>query len=298
MAFTRKSIPSSARLLGFAAAMEHCNFTRAAQTLCVTQAAVSRQIRELETELGVCLFERHARDVKPTPAAVRLAAAVLPGLEAIGEAVESIRRLEADQNQLIIYTDHSIANCFVLPKVTSFETEYPRCKVLIVSTNAALASYEEHFDLAVQYGFPPGKTFSSRQIAHERIFPVASPETAEQLPSPLSLEALADAPLIEFAQTSQRWISWADFFAHFGVDVRKSPRVRFDSYLGAIDAALSSQGILLGWQMPIDEHVRKKLLVRLGEWELEEPGGLRVHRRRNSGASPMVDRMERWLIRP
>lgn len=296
MSLLRKSIPSSARLVGFAAAMEHRNFTHAASALGMTQAAISRQIRELEDEIGVRLFERKARDVVPTNAALRLADAVLPALQAIGGAVEDVRLDAKQQNLLTIYTDHSLANSFVLPKASAFEARHPSVKVLILSSNAAVEGTVEKYDLVVQHGFPTNKAFTSQQIASETIFPVGAPEIAAQLPSQVSLEDLADAPLLEFSQPGKKWVDWRRFFSRFGLNVSVTPRARFDSYLGAVDAALSGQGLLLGWEIPILNHLEREVLVRVGAWDLQENGGLRVYRRKNHQGSTMVDKLEEWLL--
>ena len=295
MAATRNSIPSSARLVGFAAAIKHRSFTRAAEALGMTQAAISRQILELEEELDVRLFERTSRAVVPTTTALQLADAVLPSLEAIGAAVDEIRAAKRQQKLLTVYTDHSIASSYLLPKITAFETEHPKVRVRVLSSNVPPETSDERFDLAVQHGYPSGSMFESSQIAPETIYPVVSSMIIDKLPEKFSLETLATFPLLEFTQPSKRWIDWSGFFAQFGLNIRIIPRAQFDSYPVALNAALSGQGFLLGWDIPVADHLKQGTLIRIGEWSVEEPGGLRVYRQTNHKASSLLDKLESWL---
>lgn len=292
---SRRTIPSTARLVGFAAAMQYRSFTRAAAALGMTQAAISRQIKELEDELGTSLFVRSARDVIPTPAAVLLGEAIVPALERIGSAVADVRQ-EADTTQSVtVFTDHSLASSFILPKVIAFEARHPSVKVRILSSNAAIETVAEPYDLAVQHGYPPGKGFDSLALASETIFPVAAPHLVARLSQEPTLQEIARLPLLDFRQPSHRWIDWTRFFSQFGLQIDVAPRAQFDSYIGAIDAALAGQGAVLGWGVAVGPHIDRGSLVQIGDWTVDEPGGLRVYFRANRERKGLAARLAEWL---
>ena len=90
MASLRNHIPAMGQLVAFEASARLGNFTHAAAELCVSQAAVSRQVRELEARLGVQLFTRHRYDVCLTDAGRQFEAAVRPSLWRLADAVQDV----------------------------------------------------------------------------------------------------------------------------------------------------------------------------------------------------------------
>jgi len=86
-----RRLPSLTALRTFEAAARHAHFGRAAAELCVTDSAVSHQIRQLEEQLGTALFQREGRQVRPTPQARRLLHSLQQAFELIGEACDELR---------------------------------------------------------------------------------------------------------------------------------------------------------------------------------------------------------------
>lgn len=274
MPLTRRNIPSTARLLGFAAVCEYRSFTAAATALNQTQAAISRQIRELEVELGVRLFDRHASGASLTRDGEILAGS-LDGLERIALAVEEIQRRKVGHD-ITILTDHSLVSSFVLPRITAFETENPSVRINVISSGRPAASAGIDYDIAISYGSPGGDGVT-KLIARDEIFPVAAPSLLHGTTKPNRLQDLARLPLLELDQQREDRMSWKSYFQAHGFEADVRPRAVFDSYAGVLEAAQAGHGVALGWRLTVVPQIDRASLVRIGDWRLASPFTLNAY---------------------
>src|SRR6476661_224329 len=132
------SLPSLPALRVFEAAARHESFTRAADELSVTQAAVSHQVRALEEQLRLRLFERSTRRLDLTPAGRRLLPRLSHAFRLIEAAVEELRRGE---RVLTVTTVHSFGAVWLAPRLGRFMERHPRLEVQ-VRYSTALADFE------------------------------------------------------------------------------------------------------------------------------------------------------------
>ncbi|SLN16398.1 Glycine cleavage system transcriptional activator [Roseovarius albus] len=289
----RRLLPSTSRLVAFAAVAETGSITAAAEALNLTQAAISRQLRELEDFIGQPLATRTPKGVVLTRAGQRLIADLPAALDQICSAVAETIEIGKTPN-VTVFCDHSLTTSWLNRKVLDFEREYPEINIQVLSSNRSPETFVGQFDIAVLYGRPEGTAYDSKLIAPDRVFPVAAPTVIAQLPKNPSLLTLQDFPLIDFAQKRRDWLHWADFLKTHGIDNPPNPKLTFDSYAIAIEAARLGQGILLGWQLVLDQHLQDGSLQPVGPWEMSSPGGLRVQfPTRNLSAQ--TERFITWL---
>ncbi|AZO77122.1 MULTISPECIES: transcriptional regulator GcvA [unclassified Bosea (in: a-proteobacteria)] len=203
-------LPPLAAVRVFEAAARHQNFTRAAEELGMTQAAVSYQIRLLEDRVGAALFVRQPRQVVLTAIGQRLAGPVGKALTDIGTVFRDI--CEANQTVLTISSLQTMAITWLSPRLAQFQIENPQFAVRVRTSQHLVDFATEAVDLAVRYG--PG---SWPGVAAEKLFachyaPLCSPELRERL----QLREAADllrAPLLSPDETP-----WKVWFADLGLD--------------------------------------------------------------------------------
>lgn len=272
----RRLLPSTSRLIAFCAVAETGSITAAANALGLTQAAVSRQFRELEDSMDQTLADRTPKGVVLTPAGRRLLADLPAALDQICKAVEAASQ-EGKTPCVSVFCDHSLTTSWLNRRVLAFERAHPGINVEVLSSNRPPEAFAGQFDVAVLHGRPETNGLDSWLIAPDRVFPVAAPALLRELPPTPSLNSLLDLPLLDLAETRRDWLHWPDFLRAFGVEDPPKPKTTFDSYAIAIEAARLGQGLLLGWELVVEQHLADDTLRPLGSWEMDSPGGLRVH---------------------
>jgi LysR family transcriptional regulator, glycine cleavage system transcriptional activator len=228
-----KALPSLNGLRAFEAAARHLNFTRAAEELNVTQAAVSHQIKGLEERLAQPLFRRLNRKLLLTDAGQTLLA---PMSQALSIMADAVAHLEDDTGPgvLTISTLDSIAANWLVPRLGQFRTAHPDIEVRI-----AIADDLEDFtsggvDLALRYGRGDYPGLHVSPMMTEELFPVCSPAMLEGGP-PLNAPADLRHYTLFHDDMSEGWPEWfaaagisaegfthAPIFPHFHLVVRST----------------------------------------------------------------------------
>ena len=260
----QSKLPPFATLLPFDAAFRHGNFTRAAEELNYSQASISRRIGELETNLGVSLFERGRHDVTPTAEAETLAASIRLALGELASAAETIRRGALQAEAFTVFSDISLATTLIAPIVGDFQRNHPELDIRVLSSFEPITTTREEFDVAVQYGRNETTPFLVEPIADDLVFPVCSPDLAVRLPSNPSARDLLDLPLLHVDYDEPAWSDWWRFLAHLGVDTAGAlGGLTFTSYVVCLDVAQRGEGLALGWARTVQPRIDAGALVRV-----------------------------------
>ena len=176
----RNRLPPLTSLAAFDAVCRLSSFTKAASELCLTQAAISRQIIALERHLDIALFERRAHDVALTAEGKWFAEAVNPAINAIGDATTKIKSNQT--NRLIIFSEPCIANYWVTPRISKYQAQFPHTTITLLTSNLPIDEATEVFDIGLQYGSVNKKSFAQQAKWSDEIIVVASPEIHSKLP--------------------------------------------------------------------------------------------------------------------
>ncbi|MFP1921928.1 LysR substrate-binding domain-containing protein [Lonsdalea quercina] len=247
--------PSLDVLRTFAVVSQHLNFTHAAQALCLTQGAVSRQILGLERQLGYPLFKRHARGLILTPQGERLLTPVRQALATIDEALV---RAAARPGTLRIKCP-TCAMRWVLPRVIRLQNDMPDVHIELTSSISHGLDFDhEHFDAAVVFGRPSARGLTLHPLFDEVLTPVCAPSL---LPAgrAMTLEDLSQHTLLHPTRDRRDWLLWLRAAGRDALPSRKAQH--FDTLDLAMSAAQQGFGIAIGDLCLLEDDVRTQRIV-------------------------------------
>ncbi len=262
MVSLRAKLPPPNALVTFEAAARHRNFTRAADELGVTQAAVSRQIRSLEDHLGVAVFRRAPKGLQLTRDGRRLYQAVTMGLEHIAATAADIRRVRGDA-EVTVSTSVTFASYWLMSRIAKFRAAYPDIELRLVASAPVANMAVAGIDLAVRYGDGRWPGVEATHLLDNEVFPVCTPGYLEGRPPLAEPADLLGETLLNLVEYDRNWVTWEAWLREFGVEGRPARRgPQFDNYLILIQAALGGQGIALGGGRLADDFLASGALVR------------------------------------
>ncbi|AXM94576.1 LysR substrate-binding domain-containing protein [Pseudomonas plecoglossicida] len=259
----RRIIPSMTALLEFETVARHCSFTLAAQELGVTQAAVSKQVRQLEENIGAQLFQRLHRSIRLTSEGQALFAVVSDSLQKIASVFDRLSE-GGEEQELVLSTTATFSQLRVMPRLGKLRAALPHVR-LRMATQMFTGDLRNHdVDLLVRYGNGRWEDGSALKLFEEAIFPVCSPQWLERHAPVDSLEALYRTDLLDADATSEGWMTWPTWFRELG---ENPPKLRYSLrshlYTDTIQAALQGHGVALGWGRMLDHLLASGELVRL-----------------------------------
>ncbi|MBO1326088.1 LysR family transcriptional regulator [Acetobacter sp. TBRC 12305] len=270
---TRRSrrLPSLNGLRVFDVVARHPNFRLAAEELGVTQGAVAQQIRALEAELGIRLFERHPRTLALTEAAQGYAISIRRAFELIGAATE---RLQPAPAAVTISVTPTFAAKWLIPRLPDFTAHYPDMTLRIHASEKLAGFGADGVDIAVRQASPPfAAGLDARLLFAQRIVAVASPMLIEKLGRPHCVEDLAAYALLDDAHHF-----WPRFLEKTfpGKSILSPRRIVFNQTSFAIDAAIGGQGVALANPFLVADSLADGRLQSLFDTVLQVEGGFYV----------------------
>lgn len=235
MAFRLPSLPA---LRVFEAAARHLSFTKAAQELNVTQAAVSHQVRALEEQLGLALFRRTTRRLALTREGQRLQPAASEAFEILRRALADIGRGE---QVLSITTTPSFGARWLAPRLGRFAERHPEIELSIRHTQTVLDLSREGLDLAIRWGKGRWPGVESEMIGPAMRIVVGAPDYIRRLGLKKPAD-IAKATLLH-DETREDWTEW---LLVAGLDTALARKgITLDDDNALQQAALSAQGLAL-----------------------------------------------------
>lgn len=230
-----RTVLSSLNLLrAFEAAARLGSFKAAADELCVTPSAISQQVKALEAQLGVALFERLPRALVLTEAGRRYAGEIRPHLAALDDASRRLRESRAP-SVLRVTLMPPLARRVVLPRLADFQAAHPAVDLRLDTGLRTLDLQQRQVDLAVRYGTPPWPGCVHRKLADLYAQPICPPAVAAAYDLAAHPERLPEAPLVHMTERPE---TWPQFFALRGWGPPRPAReYHVDDYPAAIEAA-------------------------------------------------------------
>lgn len=255
------SLPSLDGIKGFVAVGRRMSITLAAQDLCLTQSAVSRQIQTLEEALGMKLLERGHRRIAFTPEGERLFRSADTAVQQIQDVVEALQPSRGAK-LVTLTTTVGFAGLWLLPRLGRFIEAHPDIDVRMSAGNRLADLQAEGVDLAIRYGNHHSVPAGAHRLFSETVVPVAHPSlSAGALIKP---EQLAQQVLLEFDGPYRPWLQWGEWLAARGwAGVRPRGMLRFNQYDQIIHATVAGQGIALGRQPLVNDMLADGRLVEL-----------------------------------
>jgi LysR family glycine cleavage system transcriptional activator len=292
-------LPPLSALRAFEAAARLQSFSKAADELNVTPAAISHQIAALEADLGVSLFNRRNRAVELTSSARVL----LPGLsEAFAGIQDSVRRLRShnDTGMLTITASPSFAGKWLVQRLHRFQEQHPDIDVRISATDALVDLTRGDFDIAIRYGTGRYPGLVIELLLKNEVFPACSPELLRNGP-PLETPAdLRNHVLLHDQQTDRDPLapSWPMWLKAAGVnDAQASHGLSFSANVLALEAAIAGHGVTLAYSTTAAADIAAGRLVRLFSLSLPDTFAYYIAAAPAALERPKVKAFRDWLRR-
>jgi len=247
-----RHIPPLSAVRVFEAAARHLNFTRAAEELAMTQAAVSYQIKLIEERLGTSLFVRNGRRVALSPAGLRLAPQVSSAFDQLDEAFSKVR--EDESGVLGISAAPGIAASWLGPRLARFQMSKPDIAVRLQATHELVDFTRDPIDVGIRIGRGVWPGLRAIEMFPAAFTPMCSPTYLERV-GPFS----HPSDMLDLLRLNSDDVWWRAWFARVGVEVgadfdRKS--IHVDSQVIEGMAAMAGEGVAmltpLFWQRELE----------------------------------------------
>lgn len=288
-------LPPLDALATFEAAARHLSFTLAGEERFVTQSAVSRQIRQLEDELGVPLFVRGHRSLSLTEDGRRLHEACASALEQLRGSIVQIRS-RTRREVLALTTTPGFASLWLIPRLPLFTRAHPGVDVRIDADMAVRDLVRDGIDLAIRYE-PLGRD-TDEPLFGESMQPVCSPSLLRDGPALATPQDLRHHTLIQMntLDDSGPPMDWAQWLQSVGLpELEPASVLSFNSYGETIGAAVAGHGVALGRRPLVDGLLRNGQLVAPLPAALASPRVYAVVLSPATGARPAVQALAHWL---
>lgn len=230
-----RKLPSLNALRAFEASARHESFTLAAQELCVTQGAVSHQVKSLESELGVILFERQSNQLRLSAVGSRYLCVIGDALDRIEAGTRHLRQGQ-DKKTLVISASPNFAAKWLVARLGQFSALHPAQNIRLDLSSHHSDFATEEISLAIRYGEGAWPGLHSIQLGSEFFVPVCAPSIT-------NADAQFDQyPLLHVEDRN----TWKEWFARYEQARNSSTRdIVFNQESAAIDAAVAGQGTAL-----------------------------------------------------
>lgn len=286
--------PSLNALRAFEAASRHLNFRLAGLELGVTQGAVAQQIRALEAELGLKLFERQPRTLVLTHNGQRYAKDVRRAFEMLANATQGLR---PELQHVTVSVTPTFATKWLIPRLADYTRLHPGVDLRILATERLSHFQTEAVDLAVRYGRPPfGPGLAADLLFEECLVAVGSPLLLRRSGPPETAGDISRYVLLHDSQSA-----WADYFTHFkppapGVSAPTPQAIWFNQTTLAIDAALTGQGLALVQKEFVAQDLAADRLAKVFDEEERTGAGYYLVSPRRQRAPEVVAGVKAWLL--
>ncbi|AVX14015.1 LysR family transcriptional regulator [Pseudomonas stutzeri] len=287
-----RDLPPLNALRAFEAAARLGSLSEAARELHVTHGAISRQVKQLEEQLGVGLFVKEGRGVKLTDAGARMRDAASEAFERLRSTCAELQRQTAEAPFVLGCPGSLLARWFI-PRLDRLNRDLPELRLQLSASEGELDPRKPGLDATLWYAEPPWPAdMQVFELAAERIGPVLSPyhpRCADLRGAPPS--AVLDETLLHTASRPQAWPNWA---RQQGLDpARLRLGQSFEHLYFLLEAALAGLGVAIAPQQLVADDLRqRRLLAPWGFVETRARLALWVPARR---VDRRAERLAEWL---
>ena len=294
------NLPPLNALRAFEAAGRHLSFTRAAEELHVTPAAVGHQVKALEDTLGVKLFRRLTRAIALTDAGQALLPGLKDGFASFEGAVARLRGLE-EGGVLTVSVAQSLMAKWLVPRLERFQEAYPDIDLRMLSTGRFVDFAREDVDLAIRHGLGRWPDLRVDLLMTEELFPVCGPALIEgphplKVPDDLRHHTLLHHALYKtiFGDAAPGWGTWLEAAGVDGIDATHGPSL--SPLSNVIQAAIDGQGVALGQGVLVEADLADGRLVKPFELAIPLDYAYYVVCPESAAERPKVAAFRQWIM--
>lgn len=293
-------VPRLNLLEGFESAARNLSFTRASVELSLTQSAISRQIKSLEAQLGVLLFERGIRTLRLTPEGEMLYRTVSEVLKRVADTTRAMR-VRTNARTFTVTTTPAFASLWLIPRLPGYTSAHPGVDVRISATSNLVDLERAGVDVAIRYT-TASLAGAAPRLFGEAVFPVCSPRLIERGSPPLEAPSdLRHHVLLRYHDTVLGEIpslDWGVWLLSVGLpDLTPAGTLSFNQYDQVIQAAVQGQGIAMGRSPLLKQHLKEGTLVAPFSARTVAPRAYYLVRSPASMGHPDVDAFAAWIAR-
>ncbi|RWL80171.1 MAG: transcriptional regulator GcvA [Mesorhizobium sp.] len=258
-------LPGTRALRTFEAAARHLNFTRAADELGLTPAAVSHQIKEIEDQLDLVLFTRTSRSIRLTEAGSLLHDASIDALDLLNRAVSRARKMTRGTSLLKVTLDAQFATKWLMRRVDDFRRQKPGIELRFDITYDVRDFERDDVDIGIRFGTGKYPGLVAHRLFENIIIPVCSPALLASGPPLKEPRDLFNHTLahIEWSRQGVTWPNWSMWMHAAGVeDFDDSRTLVFRTSTDATQAALDGNAVALADFAMVANDLSQGRLVR------------------------------------
>ncbi len=287
-------LPPLKSLRAFEAAGRHLSFTRAANELNVTQAAVSHQIKALETWLDVPLFKRLNRALLLTEPGQHYLHSVRRALEVLADATQQITATGGG-DPMTISVMASFGAKWLVTRLVRFSTAHPEIDLRFSAEDDLVDFARDDVDIAIRFGRGIWPGLRADLLMRQDIFPVCSPKLAEAGSHPLKAPGdLRHHVLLHERPASYDWRTWLLAAGVDGIDPVRGPSFSHAHVL--LQATIDGQGVALGATPLVDDDLAAGRLVKPFELTLSGEWAYYVVYPEARSEEPNIQTFRDWIV--
>ncbi len=296
MTINMNRIPAPNTLIVFEASARHLNFTKAGIELHLTQAAISKQIIQLEARLRVPLFVRAHRSLLLTAQGKALYQTVVKSLGDIAATVAEIKSLSG--KLVTLASTAAFATLWLMPRLHDFRQQHPDIDLRFLATERNLGPIPDTTDLAIRYGNAGPTDANCHPLFSGEIFPVCSPDFMKRhtLHRPEQLDGM---PLLELTTEHWQGMDWELWLRLTRLEASKvNIKYFFNDYVMLQRAAELGHGVGLAWSHLCDESLQTgRLVAPLRDKVAVNPGSGYYLLAMTQQSRAEVQAVQQWLLK-
>jgi LysR family transcriptional regulator, glycine cleavage system transcriptional activator len=267
----RRPLPPLNALRAFEATARHLSFSKAAEELHVTPAALSHQIRGLEDLLGLKLFVRRPRSIELTEAARLIQPGIRTAFESLRVAIDQLDQGRKER-VLVVSSTPGLTAKWLVPRLYRFLAQHPDIDTRITASVGYANFATDGVDIGIRLTSGVHPDLYVEKLSDEWLLPLCSPRLLEADPP---LRSPADLPRFNLIQIDlpgvvPSWSDWLQLAGIEGIDTRRGLRLNVADH--ALDAASEGAGVVLGYKVVASHDLGLGRLVAPFGPEIPVPG--------------------------
>ncbi|WP_432454202.1 MULTISPECIES: LysR substrate-binding domain-containing protein [unclassified Agarivorans] len=234
-------------LVTFECAARHKSYSLASTELCISQAAVSQQMRQLEQALGGRMFIRKRRQMVLSQQGQLLFEHTQKALGIINQGLSQVRQ-EVIAGELTISSTQAFTSLWLMPRLQCFSEQYPDIQIRVVSSPHFEDLKQAHIDLAIRFGSKVAEytpdSLACDYLGQTDVYPICSAQLAKKLPLNSPIDLLSTWLVTLESPGAYDWKSW---FNHIGITEYEQHKqwTKVTSTDMALNAVVNGHGVTL-----------------------------------------------------
>ncbi|WP_314187030.1 transcriptional regulator GcvA [Aggregatibacter kilianii] len=287
-----KRLPPLNSLKAFESAARFLSFTKAADELFVTQAAISHQIKILEDFLGVELFKRKNRALELTEFGKAYYVDITKILHRLVEATDKLLALKSDRH-LSISVPQTFGIQWLVPRLSEFNKLYPDIEVRLKGVDQDEGLLSQDIDIAIYYGRGNWDGLQVDRLVEEKLLVLAAPKLLAEKPIH-DYQDLRNHTLLHI-HTRDNWQYMADYLSCDGLNIQQGPI--FSHTFMALQAAIHAQGIVLANRILAQQELDNGNLALVFDTNLRDPKSFYVVNHLDNSSDERIIAFRSWIIK-